>query len=89
MIIVFATVDTAEQEVGRAECIEAIGDDYANGAVGREIQVLMTYEHNLSRQKTVNLKPICIKTSTRPALTLFTQYNRTFIFVDGFDSIAC
>ena len=36
MIIVFSTVDTAEQEVGRAECTEAIGDDYANGAVGRE-----------------------------------------------------
>ena len=31
-----ATVDTAEQEVGRAECTEAIEDDYANGAVGRE-----------------------------------------------------
>ena len=26
----------------------------------------------------------CIKTSTRPALAPFTQYNRTFIFVDGF-----
>ena len=36
LIIVFSTVDTAEQEVGRAECTEAIGDAYANGAVGRE-----------------------------------------------------
>ena len=34
--VVLATVDTAEQEVGRAECTEAIGDAYANGAVGRE-----------------------------------------------------
>ena len=34
--VVFATVDTAEQGVGRAECIEAKADDYANGAVGRE-----------------------------------------------------
>ena len=32
--VVFATVDTAEQEVGRGECTEAIGDAYANGAVG-------------------------------------------------------
>ena len=32
LIIVFPTVDTAEQGVGRAERIEAIGDDYANGA---------------------------------------------------------
>ena len=37
--VVFATVDTAEQEVGRAECIEAKADDYANGAVGREVQI--------------------------------------------------
>ena len=34
--VVLTTVDTAEQGVGRAECTEAIGDDYANGAVGRE-----------------------------------------------------
>ena len=39
MIIVFSTVDTAEQEVGRAECTEAIGDDYANGALGRDTAV--------------------------------------------------
>ena len=32
MIIVLTTVDTAEQGVGRAEGIEARGDDYANGA---------------------------------------------------------
>ena len=32
MIIVFSTVDTAEQEVCLAECIEAAADDYANGA---------------------------------------------------------
>ena len=37
--VVFATVDTAEQGVGRAECIEAKADDYANGAVGRELQI--------------------------------------------------
>ena len=30
MIIVFPTVDIAEQGVGRAEGIEAIADDYAN-----------------------------------------------------------
>ena len=35
--IVFATVDTAEQGVGRAECTEATDDDYANGAVGHEV----------------------------------------------------
>ena len=34
--VVFSTVDTAEQGVGRTECIEAKADDYANGAVGRE-----------------------------------------------------
>ena len=34
--VVFATVDTAEQGVGRAESTEAIGGDYANGAVGRD-----------------------------------------------------
>ena len=39
MIIVFSTVDTAEQGVGRAECTEAIGDDYVNGAVVREVQI--------------------------------------------------
>ena len=33
MIIVFSTVDTAEQEVCLAECIEVTADDYANGAV--------------------------------------------------------
>ena len=32
MIIVFSTVDTAEQGVCLAECIEASADDYANGA---------------------------------------------------------
>ena len=37
--VVFSTVDTAEQGVGRAECIEAKADDYANGAVGRELQI--------------------------------------------------
>ena len=31
--VVLTTVDTAEQEVGRGECTEAIGDAYANGAV--------------------------------------------------------
>ena len=36
--VVFATVDTTKQGVGRAECIEAIGDDYATCAVGREVQ---------------------------------------------------
>ena len=30
--VVLTTVDTAEQGVGRAEGIEAIADDYANGA---------------------------------------------------------
>ena len=35
-IIVLTTVDTAEQGVGRAECTEAIGDDYVNGAVGHD-----------------------------------------------------
>ena len=34
--VVLTTVDTAEQEVGRGECTEAIGDAYANGAVGHE-----------------------------------------------------
>ncbi len=34
--VVLTTVDTAEQGVGRAECTEAIGDDYANGAVGHD-----------------------------------------------------
>ena len=34
---------TVEQEVGRAECIEAIGDDYANGAVGRVATCAMKY----------------------------------------------
>ena len=43
MIIVFSTVDTAEQEVGRAECTEAIGDAYANGAVGREATCAAEY----------------------------------------------
>ena len=32
LIIVFSTVDTAEQGVCLAECIEASADDYANGA---------------------------------------------------------
>ena len=31
----------------------------------------------------------CIKTSTRPALTPFTQCNRTLIFVDVFDFKIC
>lgn len=35
--VVFATVDTAEQGVGITECTEEIGDDYANGAIGREV----------------------------------------------------
>ena len=42
--VVFATVDTAEQGVGRAECIEAKADDYANGAVGREVQIPLPQE---------------------------------------------
>ena len=37
--VVLATVDTAEQEVGRAECTEAIVDDYAAVAVGHERRV--------------------------------------------------
>ena len=37
--VVLTTVDTAEQEVGRGECTEAIGDAYANGAVGHERRV--------------------------------------------------
>ena len=32
LIIVFSTVDTAEQGVCPAECIEVSADDYANGA---------------------------------------------------------
>ena len=43
LIIVFSTVDTSEQEVGRAECAEAIGDAYANGAVGREATCATAY----------------------------------------------
>ena len=46
--VVFATVDTAEQGVGRAECIEAKADDYANGAVGREVRSLSTLRISLS-----------------------------------------
>ena len=37
--IVFTTVDTTKQGVGRAECIEAIGEDYATCANGREVQI--------------------------------------------------
>ena len=37
--VVLTTIDTAEQEVGRGECTEAIGDAYANGAVGHERRV--------------------------------------------------
>jgi len=36
--VVLTTVDTTKQGVGRAECIEAIGEDYATCAVGREAQ---------------------------------------------------
>ena len=36
--VVLTTVDTTKQGVGRAECIEAIGEDYATCAVGREEQ---------------------------------------------------
>ena len=39
LIIVFSTVDDTKQGVGRAECTEAIGDDYATVAVGREVQI--------------------------------------------------
>ena len=41
--VVLATVDTAEQGVGRAECTEAIGDAYANGAVGRDATCVVKY----------------------------------------------
>ena len=43
LIIVLTPVDTAEQGVGRAECTEAIGDDYANGAVGRDATCAAAY----------------------------------------------
>ena len=39
LIIVFSTVDDTKQGVGRAECTEAIGDDYATVAEGREVQI--------------------------------------------------
>ena len=45
LIIVFPTVDTAEQGVGRAEGIEARGDDYANGAE------VMRFKSHLRNQK--------------------------------------
>ena len=37
--IVFSTVDTTKQGVGRAECTEAKGDDYAARAVVHEVQI--------------------------------------------------
>ena len=46
LIIVLTTVDTAEQGVGRAEGIEARGDDYANGAE------VMRFKSHLRNQKT-------------------------------------
>ena len=39
--IVFSTVDTTKQGVGRAECTEAKGDDYAARAVGRAAYCLL------------------------------------------------
>ena len=37
--VVLTTVDTTKQGVGRAECTEAIANDYATCAVGREVQI--------------------------------------------------
>ena len=37
--VVLTTVDTRKQGVGRAECFEATGDDYATCAVDREVRV--------------------------------------------------
>ena len=66
LIIVFSTVDTAEQEVGRAECTEAIGDAYANGAVGRDATCTTEYcaarstklSSKTSGTPTANLHPV-------------------------------
>ena len=49
--VVLTTVDTAEQGVGRAECTEAIGDAYANGAVGHDTAFPCLKSHTLNQRK--------------------------------------
>ena len=63
LIIVLTTVDTAEQGVGRAEGIEAKGDDYANGA---EVMRKMGGQGRLSLQfSSGHIIPISATKETR------------------------
>ena len=41
--VVLTTIDTTKQGVSRAECIAAIGDDYATCAVGHEFDLCFCF----------------------------------------------
>jgi hypothetical protein len=77
LIIVLTTVDTAEQGVGRAEGIEARGDDYANGA---EVMRKMGGQGRLSLQfSSGHIIPISATKGTQSALRRF----EFFLFANG------
>ena len=78
LIIVLTTVDTAEQGVGRAEGIEARGDDYANGA---EVMRKMGGQGRLSLQfSSGHIIPISATKKKSRASGFFFLYFSLFSF---------
>ena len=79
MKIVFSTVDTAEQEVGRAECTEAIGDDYANGAAGRAA-LLYLFEFTTFQYYALKYEKLKDTISNPPAVYHTARYGKRLSF---------